>query len=111
MLVLYREGGLWPLLWRAVWFCSIRKPPRPFPPPGFVIRGSGSSLVSEVPVGKTLSTQLSRIRFTRNAPPWRLICAWETSPRPLPHRNFGRWSATSGKASAAGGAVTFGRRT
>jgi len=85
MLVAYRDGGASTLFSLINLWTLSGEPLKSFPPKGFVGLGSGSLAVTDPHGFNLVSIRLIRRASTPNAPPWRLICGWETSlPQPQP---------------------------
>ena len=79
-LVAWRDDGFWILSWQRVWFLlrGVRK--TNLPPPHSIGRAYGSLAGNGRGRIRPVSTQLSRIRSTSNAPRWRLTSEWEIYP-------------------------------
>lgn len=105
MLVAWRDGGFWSLLWLAGWLLLTGGRKNDLPPPGFVGQVCGSLVDIEPRNLRKGSMTLSRTLSTSPAPQWRLTCVWESSRRPLHPQSSGRSSAVVGVSPPGVGGV------
>ena len=94
-LVAWRDDGFLPLCWQRVWFYLRGVCKNDLPPKGHVGRAYGSLAGNGRRRIRPVSIQLSRIRYTSDAPRWRLTSEWEVSPD-YPRKDFSRWPANNG---------------
>ena len=79
--VAWRTDGFWILFWLRIWFRLTSGRPMSFPPEGFVGKVSMSSVDTDRPGCRLLSTRLRPEVSTRAARLWRLTCVWRISLR------------------------------